>query len=346
MKEKTFQILNDRTLLSRKEKVFSRLQDFYDGKREENTLNLNGYVFFPEGVDPYREPERWVDAALDYMAEHAEKLSADERLLRPLCIEFGPYGVHFVDKILGANVFMVDGQWNCEYLKTPIGSLEMPDLDKDPTWQLAERVAKYFVAQKVALPIFGLPTIASPLNVAVNLYGSEVFCAFFDDEEGIRHDLKVITDVQKEIHRRYREMIPEKQLQPVVSWERTQPYGCGQICGCSTQMLSGEMYREFIMDLDDDLLSVYPHAGMIHLCGSHAQHIENFAQMKNLKALQLHNRAAQDLKLYLEGLRKDQVIYVNCCEEMPYEEALKISGGERVIFVGEYEPVKKGQGNK
>ena len=338
MKASVYEILNDPKLIARKEKIFERLQDFYDGKQTEKTLNLNGTVFFPAGVDPYTEPEKWVDAALTMMAEHAERISADEEILRPLCIEFGPYGVHFVDKILGAEVANTDGQWYCKTLKKEVGTLEMPDLENDPTFVLATRVAKRFLEHNVKLPIFGLPTIASPLNVILNLYGGEVFYAFLDDEEAVRHDLRIITDVQKQIHQWYRDHIPEKQLQPVVSWERTQPYGCGQICGCSTQMLSPSLYEEFVKDLDDELLGVYPNPGMIHLCGSHAQHISLFASMKNLKTLQLHNRAAQDLKLYLDGLRPDQQIYVNCCEEMPYEQAFEISNGHRVVFVGEFAP--------
>lgn len=338
MDEKVYEVLNDPKLLARKEKLFSRLQDFYDGKETEKTLNLNGTVFFPSGADPYTEPERWVDEALGMMAEHAERISADEELLRPLCIEFGPCGVHFVDRIFGAEVGMLAGQWYCNRLNRPIGTLETPDLETSPVFELAKRVADRFMEHQVRLPVFGLPTIASPLNVLINLYGGEALYAFMEDEEAVAHDLRVIAGTQMAIHRWYRSRIPEDQLQPVVSWERTQPYGCGQICGCSTQMLSPGLYEEFVMELDDELLGVYPHPGMIHLCGSHAQHIPLFAKMKNLKALQLHNRAAEDLELYLKGLRPDQVIYVNCCEEMPYERAFEISGGRRVLFVGEFAP--------
>ncbi|MCC6445627.1 MAG: hypothetical protein IT210_19495 [Armatimonadetes bacterium] len=66
---------------------------------------------------------------------------------------------------------------------------------------------------------------------------------------------------------------PESQLQPVVAAGRCQPPGFGQLCGCSTQLLSGSAYREFVAPLDDALHSVYPHDGMIHRCGAHAQHI-------------------------------------------------------------------------
>ena len=106
-------------------------------------------------------------------------------------------------------------------------------------------------------------------------------------------------------------------------------------------MISADTYEEFLSELDDELLGVYPKAGMMHLCGAHTQHVETFAKMKNLKTLQLHNRAAQDLQTWLDKLRPDQVIYVNCCDEMPYEAAYSISGGNRVIFVGEFKPKRR-----
>ena len=93
------------------------------------------------------------------------------------------------------------------------------------------------------------------------------------------------------------------------------------------------MYREFIAELDNALLGEYENGGMIHLCGSHTQHLETFRNMKNLRSIQLNDRAAEDLALYLEVLREDQILYVNPCAGMPVEKIVEISGGERVVLV-------------
>lgn len=73
----------------------------------------------------------------------------------PICVQYPPYGVHYIDKMFGANVDFYAGQWNADYLKTPIGSLEMPDLDHDETWQISKRAANAFVSADVKLPLFG-----------------------------------------------------------------------------------------------------------------------------------------------------------------------------------------------
>ena len=118
---------------------------------------------------------------------------------------------------------------------------------------------------------------------------------------------------------------------------RCQPPGHGQICGCTTQLLSPGLYEEFIMPLDNALLGVYPHGGMIHLCGSHTQLIPLFAKMPNLKCVQLNDKAAEDLQFYVDGLRDDQVIYLNPCEGMSTRQALQIAGDRKMVIVYGYE---------
>ena len=108
------------------------------------------------------------------------------------------------------------------------------------------------------------------------------------------------------------------------------------MCGCSTQLLSPELYRDFIAPLDDRLLSVYPHGGMIHLCGAHTQHIPVWRDMQSLRAIQLNDRAAEDLAYYFNNLRNDQILYVNPCDTMPIDRILAITGGRRTVLVAEW----------
>ena len=327
-------VLNDAARIARRDEWFKRMSALFD--RSENAYNET-HVFTLMGSVPrpaddglaYTEPERWVEACLELIAAQPE-CTADR--FAPECVEYPIYGVHFIDKMLGANVYFKAGQWYADYLKTPVGELQMPDLETDETWSLARRATQAFLDAGVKLPLFGLPTLSSALNIILNLYGQNALIAMYEDEEAAVHDLNVINDLIRALHSWYRAHIPQQQLQPVISWCRTQPPGYGQLCGCTTQLLSGSMYGEFIAPLDDALLGDYPHGGMIHLCGAHTQHIEVFRSMKHLRALQLNDRAAADLKKYLDELRDDQIIYLNPCPEMPTDEALRISGGERIVI--------------
>ena len=102
-------------------------------------------------------------------------------------------------------------------------------------------------------------------------------------------------------------------------------------------MVSGATYREFVAPLDDQLLSTYPGGGMIHLCGTHTQHISTWNEMRSLRALQLNDRAAEDLAIYTHEMRDDVVFYVNPCEGMLIERIMEITAGQRVVIVADVE---------
>ncbi len=331
MKPETLRTLRDPGLLHVREFHFERLEALYAGRPLEYAFVLQGIVGKSD-ADPYTQPERWLDEALDDLASRAHE-SLDEVVFRPLVIEFGPYGVHFVDRMFGARVHRAEGQWWADYLSSPIGALQAPDLATDDTRRLAQNLAKAFVARGVTVPLFGLPTIASALNIIINLYGQDVLLAMRAHPEAVRHDLRVINDLLCTLHRWYQAHIPQAQLQPVVAAGRCQPRGYGQICGCSTHLLSAPMYRDLVAALDDELLSVYPHGGMIHLCGVHTQHIPVWRAMRSLRAVQLNDRAAEDLEQYYRELRDDQVIYLNPTETMTVARAMDITAGRRLVLV-------------
>jgi hypothetical protein len=335
-------ILNEAALVAQRDRWFDRLQGVFDGTyREPIAFVLDGVR--GRGVcDPYAEPERWVDECMADIAANRAALAANEEKFVPVCVEFGLYGVHYIDRIFGSNVYFKSGQWYNDYLTTPIGELRDPDLEHDETFQLSLRAARRFAEVGGELTLFGLPTIASTLNIAINLYGQEILMAMLEEPEAARADLETINRTLVRIHKAFMEILPPRQLQPVISWARTQPPGYGQICGCSTQLLSGELYREMIADLDEDVLRAYPNGGMIHLCGSHAQHIETFRNMKALRAVQVNDRAAEDLQLYFDGLREDQVLYLNPCAGMTVERAMEITGGRRLVICAHLDrPVKR-----
>ncbi|MBE6883715.1 MAG: hypothetical protein E7487_03835 [Ruminococcaceae bacterium] len=334
---KAKEILNRPDLIKQRDLWFERMQTvFLSGTSSWNQqyiLGVNGIV----GVgkhNPYTEPELWVEDCLEDLATRYEALE-NNIYFRPLCVEYPVYGVHYIDKMLGANVYFYEGQWYNDYLPTPIGQLTSPDLQQDEVWSITKRAVNAFLEADVALPLFGLPTIASALNIAVNLYGGEILMEMLTEPDNASADLTTINNLLCELHTTLRGMIPMQQLQPVISWNRTQPPGYGQLCGCTTQLLSPSLYEEFIAPLDEKLLSVYPHGGMIHLCGSHTQHLDTFRKMKSLKALQLNDRAAADLSIYFEQLREDQIIYLNPCKELSIEKALEITHGERLIIAAD-----------
>ena len=178
VKENTNGRLTGADLLAVREQHIARLGALFAGEPLESAFVLCG-IGGGSKADQYAEPERWVHEALDSLAEHAEK-ARDAKVFRPLVVEPNPYGVHFIDRMFGARVFHYEGQWWADLLRTPVGSLGPPDLVRDDTWGLAVRLAEAFLASGVTVPLFGLPTIASALNVALNLYGEAFLVALIE----------------------------------------------------------------------------------------------------------------------------------------------------------------------
>ncbi len=71
---------------------------------------------------------------------------------------------------------------------------------------------------------------------------------------------------------------------------------------------------------------------MIHLCGTHTQHIPVWKEMKAVRAVQINDRASEDLPFYFSQLREDQIIYANPCEKMKISEILEITKGTRIVL--------------
>ena len=173
LSEQAFQILNDPDAIAGRDLWFRRMMNLFDGVSDDYNrryaFTLDGFVPRPADQDlAYVHPEEWVVECLEIAASLPE--CRDNRFA-PLCVEYPIYGVHFIDRMFGADVYFKDGQWNAHYLTTPVGQLRMPDLETDETWSLARRAAQAFVDADVKLPLFGMPTLSSALNIMLNLYG-------------------------------------------------------------------------------------------------------------------------------------------------------------------------------
>ena len=222
-------------------------------------------------------------------------------------------------------------------MANPVGSLEYPDLDENPAWRMVREVAHLFSRYDPPNVKLELPTLSSALNIAVNLYGEEILVAMLNNPEAAHHDLRIINDVIIRLHTWFIDNISVDRFQPIAMSGRIQPAGHGQICGCTTQLPSNDLYEEFVASLDAEVLSLYPHGGLIHLCGAHVQHIPTWRNMREVKSVQMNDRAALDLSSYFRGLRDDQILYVHYFEDMPVEEVLNITGGRRTVLVGEFD---------
>jgi hypothetical protein len=324
--------LRSRELVAVRERHLARLQHLPALAAGEPAFVLWGIEEFADDVLP--APERFLAEALGRL-EARVAAALDEAIFRPLSVTYTPRGVHFIDHIFGADVFRLESGWQTRTLSTPVGTLALPDVAADEGVRGARAFAEALLAREMPGVLLGMPVLSSVLNVAVNLYGQEILLALLEEPAAAQHDLQIIHDTILACHDWYLAQVPDSLRQGIVVGGRCQPPGRGQLCGCTTQLLPRALYEEFFAPFDEALLAHYPGGGMIHLCGAHTQHLPVWRAMPSLRAVQLNDRAAEELALYWHGLREDQVLYVNPCEEMPVERILAITGGVRTVIVAD-----------
>ena len=336
LRKKTKAALNDPELLKIRNEHFHRMDAVLNGRDDcERAFGMYGYGA-DAGVQPGDDPVEFAVRALEEAAHHIDK-ARDLEIFHPIFVSAGMYGVAFVDRILETELTRFP-DWQARFLDTPVGELEYPDLERSETWRRATDVVNALIEMETSLPIISPPCLSSALNEAINLYGEQFLIALVAKPKAARRDLELINDVLKELHSWFLRNVPAEQLGGAALSVRTMPPGFGHIDGCSTHLISGDMYAEFVADLDEEILALHPKGGMIHLCGRHTQHIEAWRKMLSLKIVQLSYPAGEDLEIYFKELREDQSFYAGPAKDMSMERVIDATGGYRLIVAAEVEP--------
>ena len=328
--------INQPECMAARETHEARLDALFAGETPESLFRMDG-IEGRSKFSPYTHPKEWVNEALADLAGRVNEL-LKPCVFHPLLLEAPLYGMHFTDAVFGAEMIPEtvpdSGEFWNRRLAHPVGELKPPRLENSLAWKQARALAEAMRESGATVPYFVAQTWSSPLNIAINLYGQRFPAALLLEPVAARRDLRTITDAIKKMARECREWLGEAQYQPCVAAGRLQPPGYGQLCGCSTHLLSCDQYAELVAPLDDEILADSPRGGgMMHLCGKHARHIPVWREMKAVRSIQLTDEAADDFPAYFAGTREDQVIYLNPTETMTACRAGEISGGRRLVVV-------------
>jgi hypothetical protein len=315
-----------------------RVADLYAGRPPDGVIAIAGASYGRSHglagtaeIDMLARPDDWLADVFDDLAARAD-LAADPVTFRPLTIEPDPYGVHYIDALFGAPVYIHSGQTWSDELPGDVADLAMPDLERSPILRASLDLARMAVEAGRGRIFVTTPVLSCPVNIAINLFGERWLEALVERPQAATRALRIITDVILACARAFFEAIPQDVRRGTVASSRYAPPGHGFIDGCSTQLVSGRHYREWIAPLDDAILALSPHGGMIHLCGAHAQHLAAWRDLPHLRAVQVNDRATDDLPRYLAGLRRDQILYVAPTERMPVERVVQLTGDRALIL--------------
>jgi hypothetical protein len=315
-----------------------RVADLYAGRPPGDVIAIAGASYGHShglagtaDIDMLARPDDWLADVFDDMASRAG-LAADPVTFRPLTIEPDAYGVHYIDALFGAQVYVHGGQTWSDELAGDVDGLAMPDLERSPILQASLRLARLAVEAGQGRVFVTTPVLSCPVNIAINLLGERWLEALAERPAAAGRALRIIADVILACARAFYGVIPEDIRRGTVALNRYAPPGHGFIDGCSTQLVSARHYREWIAPLDAEILELSPRGGMIHLCGAHAQHIPAWRAMPCLRSVQVNDRATDDLPRYLAGLRDDQILYVAPTAATPVERVMQLAENRPLIL--------------
>lgn len=294
-------------------------------------FGVNHGLWGTNAIDMLTQPDEWLAECLADMAGKAGEL-ADLRTYAPAYFELDAFGTHFIDALFTAKVSFHEGQVWSEELPCDPSDLHVPDLDASPLLRAILTTAAKAVEVGKGRLFVSTPVLSCPINIGINLFGQRLLVALLDAPQDAQRVLRIVTDVIVACVRAFRRAVPPDILRTTVACSRYMPAGYGFIDGCAAQLVSADVYREFFAPLDAEILTEWPNGGMIHLCGACAQHIPAWREMKPLRAVQLNDRAADDLDLYAAGLRSDQVLYVSPTDTYPPRRVIEVTAGRPLVM--------------
>jgi hypothetical protein len=118
-------------------------------------------------------------------------------------------------------------------------------------------------------------------NIALDLLGQDVFTLYYENPEIVRHVLDVATRLSLDIGKRLKAQ--DARISAGVTSIISQMVPDAYITSnCSVEMISLDVYEEFLMSYDNILAKEFPPFA-IHHCGQTCEHvIEGYAKADNL----------------------------------------------------------------
>lgn len=214
----------------------------------------------PAGDAPRGEPP-----PLQRLAEALEGAAAGLAMENPIrpCLPVGLGGVGFLATAFGAKLDS-DNPAAATVVKEPLSPSELERCaEPDPlTGGLTPQVLQYIDLIKAATPEWlklWLPDMQGPFNIAHQLMGSEIFLEIGDQPKRLHRFMQRITDHFIAVHRLLCERIGPARLHP----SDNNRY---RIAECSCNLVSTDVYEEFVLPYDLQICRHYGNRVAIHPC--------------------------------------------------------------------------------
>ncbi len=219
------------------------------------------------------------------------------------------YGTTILPSLFGVEIFYLEDQHDTLPASHPLsGGIDgirtlleagVPDFNRGWGARVFETAAYYrekldpYPKLREYLRIYH-PDLQGPLDLAEMIWGSGIFIEFYDHPELIKAFLALLTETYRRFMHRWDEQFPPVNDRFCSHW------GWGHtgrivLREDSAMNLSAEMYREFALPFDRQLLEEFG-GGVVHFCGRGDHYIADLAAVPEVTGIQLSQPEYNDME--------------------------------------------------
>lgn len=242
------------------------------------------------------------------------RMDCDVKMRKTLYEHFGAYGIGEKDpkkrpllgtdllaagylhsQLMGCDiVYQKDNspQVVCKNLdEDSIDNIVAPDLDSSPIWQATQKQIDYLLEHYGRVETY--VNLMGIQNIAMDLMGQELMVSYYTAPDELEGLLQEITNLSLEIGRRFKKLSSDVSGGVTAILRQTLP-DCYLTSNCSVEMISQDLYEEFLLKYDQQLADVFSVFG-IHHCGQTMEHVaQGYKKVKNLQFAEVG--AGSDIK--------------------------------------------------
>lgn len=293
----------------------------------------------------------------DFFDEPEYRMECDVKMRKALYEHFGAYGIgekdpqkrpllgsdllaagYLYSEIMGCDIIYQDNnspQVVCRELdEDTIGEVEAVDLDTNAIWLATQKQIDYLSDKyghvETHINLMGIQ------NIAMDLMGQELMVSYYTAPDELEELLTKITDLSIAIGRRFKALSPQVSAGVTAITKQTVP-DCYLTSNCSVEMISNDLYEEFLLKHDQRLAKEFGNFG-IHHCGQTMEHVvEGYSKIPELTFAEVG--AGSDMKAVRAALPD---VFLNA----RYSPARLLTVSENDIFTEVEQLVRDGDNAK
>lgn len=178
-----------------------------------------------------------------------------------------------------------------------IDDIKAPDLDASPVWQTTQKQIDYLMEKYGRVESY--VNLQGIQNIAMDIMGQELFMAYYSSPDEVEELLDEITKLTLKVGKRLQAVSPNLSGGVTAIVEKTIP-DIYLTSNCSVEMISNDLYEEFLLPRDQILAKEFPQFG-VHHCGQTMEHVvDGYAKIPELKFAEVG--AGSDIKTVREKL--------------------------------------------